>query len=69
MSKLRLIDNFKLKGKECFNPISGHCWTEPVPTNTYSIMTPFGREGNFKSLEKAEKALAEWQAFYDKFFP
>lgn len=49
------------------NPISGHSWPVEGPITGYEVRTPLGVVSKHRSLAKAEKAAAEWQAFYDKY--
>ena len=38
------------------NPISGHCWSEDVPLNTWDIISPLS--GKIQSVRSEEKAIA-----------
>jgi hypothetical protein len=56
------------KTKNCYNPISGHSWTEETPTNSFTIYHCGFEVAKTSSYEKALILKAEWEEFDNKFF-
>ena len=57
----------RYKSKECHNKISGHSWTEITPIKKWDLCTECGVVGTYSSLEMAEAAFDEWDAYKKKF--
>lgn len=47
------------------NPISGHRWHIHGPTTFWCVVGRTGVCSRHRTLEGAEKALIEWQEYYD----
>lgn len=63
-SELRIREEFPLIEKT--NPVSGHSWTEHGPTKTWAVVGSTGVLSRHRTPEGAEKALAEWKAYFDR---
>jgi hypothetical protein len=48
------------------NKISGHCWFEHGPTTAWLVMGPFTPISRHRTEKGAEKALIEWQGYYNR---
>ena len=46
------------------NPKSGHKWHDHGPTTGFVVVGPHGVVSRHRILRCAEKAAAEWRAFY-----
>lgn len=65
MTKVTIREIFKIKN--VINTLSGPQWTEHGETTAYHVIGGAGVSSKHRTLEGAEKAKKELQAFYDKF--